>query len=176
MSPVFYAMFYGANKSEPNEIEVPDVKEEAFLTVVKYLYYDAQDLNDENVLSTLYASRKYMLPFLTQACVAYVVRNLKANNVFQILRQSTGYNEDGLTEKCLQLIDREAVTLLKSSDFLKVDLDILKRILQRDTLRCPETSVFNAASNWATAECMRQGMKEDQITAAIMLQCVNTAR
>ena len=36
-----------------------------------------------------------------------------------------------------------------------IDFDTLLAILGRETLNCKETFVFNAADNWARAECHR---------------------
>lgn len=45
-------------------IEVPDVEYGAFMTMLKYLYYDEIALTPDNVLSTLYCAKKYIIPHL----------------------------------------------------------------------------------------------------------------
>ena len=37
---------------------------DAFLAMLKYLYCDEIDLNNDNVLATLYAAKKYLVPAL----------------------------------------------------------------------------------------------------------------
>lgn len=39
-SAVFYAMFHGNFASTKNEIELPDIEPQAFITLLKFLYYD----------------------------------------------------------------------------------------------------------------------------------------
>lgn len=81
-STVFYAMFYGGLSGNTNSsiagaesklpvVEVPDVDPEAFLTMLKYLYSDEIALNADNVLSTLYAAKKYIILHLAEECVRW---------------------------------------------------------------------------------------------------------
>lgn len=50
----------------------------------------------------------------------------------------------------------QAELSLLSECFSDVDYDTLRAILKRETLNCKETVVFQAASNWAAAECARR--------------------
>ncbi len=66
-STVFYAMLYGGlsgTDTSKDLIDVPDVEPAAFLTMLKYLYYDEINLTPDNVLSTLYCAKKYIVPYL----------------------------------------------------------------------------------------------------------------
>ena len=48
---------------------------------------------------------------------------------------------------------------LKSDGFVEVDYPTLESVLLRETLNCKEYVVFEAAMNWAGAECVRRDME-----------------
>jgi BTB/POZ domain-containing protein 3/6 len=55
---------------------VPDVEPEAFLALLKYLYCDEIQLEPDSVLATLYAAKKYIVPYLARECVKYLETSL----------------------------------------------------------------------------------------------------
>ena len=64
-------MFFGGyvETTCADTIDVPDVDPDAFMSLLKYLYCDEIDLTPDNVLATLYAAKKYLVPALANACV-----------------------------------------------------------------------------------------------------------
>ena len=57
-----------------------------------------------------------------------------------------------------EVIDAQAELALTSDAFTDIDFDTLVSILSRETLNCKETFVFQAAENWARAECKRRSL------------------
>ena len=159
-STVFYAMFYGglANRDLKDPIEVPDVEPEAFLSMLKYIYCDEIDLNPDNVLATLYAAKKYIVPYLANACVSYLESSLSAKNACLLLSQSRLFEEPGLMQRSWEVIDAQAEMALSSEGFTEIDEQTMRLVLERETLNCRETVVFKAAVSWAEAECSRKGI------------------
>lgn len=157
-SSVFYAMFYGELAENSIEIDTPDVEPIAFLTLLRYLYCDETDLNEDNVLSTLYAAKKYLVPHLAHACVEFLEQNLSASNVCTLLTQSHLFEDADLMERCWKVIDAQAELALASESFLEVDHVTLQNILSRETLNVKELVLFNAVSRWAEKECDRRGL------------------
>ena len=178
-STVFYAMFYGGlamdieNGSSPdNAIDVPDVEPSAFLTMLKYLYCDDIDLSPDNVLPTLYAAKKYIVPYLAQECVRFLESSLSARNACLLLSQARFFDEPALTQRAWEVIDAQAQLALTSDGFVDIDRETLKLILSRETLNCRETVIFNAAKRWAQAECVRNDIQnensnEDELESSV---------
>ena len=162
-STVFYAMFYGglAERDLKEPIEVPDVEPGAFLVMLKYIYCDDVDVNPDNVLATLYVAKKYIVPYLAQACVGFLESSLTAKNSCLLLAQSRLFDEQGLMQRSWEVIDAQAEMALSSDGFTEIDFLTMKAILARETLNCRETVVFKAAVSWAEAECQRQGISID---------------
>uniref|UniRef100_A0A914V8Z6 BTB domain-containing protein n=1 Tax=Plectus sambesii TaxID=2011161 RepID=A0A914V8Z6_9BILA len=96
-SNVFYAMFYGGFANQ-DDIAIPDVHPTAFRIMLKYLYTDEVDLDADTVLATLYASKKYLITYLTRACINFLETSLTARNVCLLLTQSRLFEEEELMQ------------------------------------------------------------------------------
>lgn len=105
-SSVFYAMFYGG-LAEIKDIKVPDVEPAAFLTLLRYLYCDEILLEPDNILATLYAAKKYIVPHLARACVNYLEVSLTAKNACLLLSSSCLFEEPELMQRCWEVIDAQ---------------------------------------------------------------------
>lgn len=160
-SSVFFAMFYGAmaDQNNSNEIHIMDIQPDAFLNLLRYIYCDEIQLNADNVWSTLYAAKKYLVPYLTKACVQYMGTTLSARNACVSLSHGLFFEEEELTQRCWEVIDAQAEEALKSESFCEIDHATLQSVLARDTLNVKELSIFNAACQWAESECLRQDLQ-----------------
>ncbi|CAH8432752.1 unnamed protein product [Heterobilharzia americana] len=168
-SPVFEAMFYGPmadcdNKGSENrrEYHIPDIHPKAFQIMLSYIYSDELLLeNDLNLLFyVLYATKKYILPRLTQICVEYLKDLITAENVCMILDRSIFFDEVDLTRRCWHVIDVLASDVLQSQGLLTLNSNYLQDLVRRDTLNCQESEVFAAVGRWAGAECSRLGIRD----------------
>ncbi|CAH0550098.1 unnamed protein product [Brassicogethes aeneus] len=158
-SSVFQAMFHGGLAECKEEIEVPDVEPSAFLALLKYLYCDEIQLEDDNVLATLYVAKKYIVPHLAKACVTFLETSLTAKNACLLLSQSRLFEEPELMQRCWEVIDAQAEMALKSEGFVDIDMSTLESVLGRETLNCKEMNLLEAALNWAMAECQRKDLE-----------------
>lgn len=164
-SEVFHSMLYGHLK-EKDVIEVPDVEAGAFVTLLRFIYTDVIDINAENVCATHYASRKYIIKHLSKACVEFIKSKILApENACALLSDARKFNEEDLESRCLELIDRHGDVALGSEDFVALDYETVKCILSRDTLICSELNAFNALERWSEAQCLRNGLAREAITA-----------
>lgn len=155
-SSVFYAMFYGGLAEGNCDIEIPDVEPAAFLALLRYLYCDKIDLEEDTVLATLYAAKKYIVPHLARACVNFLETSLTAKNACLLLSQSRLFEEPELMQRCWEVIDAQAEMALKSEGFTEIDSNTLQSVLARETLNVKEMVLFDAALSWAAAECVRR--------------------
>lgn len=172
-SSVFHAMFYGGLAAPPGQdIEIPDVEPAAFLVLLRYLYCDDITLEADTVLATLYAAKKYLVPHLARACVAYLETSLTARNACVLLSQSRLFEEPALAQRCWEIIDAQAALALSSDGFPDVDRPTLEAVLSRESLNAREALVFDAALAWAGAECARRGLEP---TAENRRECLGGA-
>lgn len=132
------------------------VKSITFCFACRYLYCDEISLEADTVLSTLYAAKKYIVPYLARACVRYLETSLSSSNACVLLSQSRLFEETVLMQRCWEVIDAQAEEALHSDGFVDIDYDTLRTVLSRETLNAKEQSLFAAAVRWAEAECLRQ--------------------
>lgn len=64
-------------------------------------------LEADNVLATLYAAKKYIVPHLARACVNYLETSLTAKNACLLLSQSRLFEEPELMQRCWEVIDAQ---------------------------------------------------------------------
>ncbi|XP_061436296.1 BTB/POZ domain-containing protein 3-like [Lethenteron reissneri] len=157
-SSVFYAMFYGGLAESGHEVHIPDVEPTAFLALLRYLYCDEMELDADTALATLYAAKKYLVPDLARACVAFLETELSAANACTLLSQGRLFGEPELTQHCWEVVDAQAELALRSEAFRELDEATLASVVARDTLNATEATVFEAALGWAEAECARRGL------------------
>merc|ERR1740123_3005895 len=86
-SPVFDAMLYGKMKeSEPNStIKIPDVRCDGFSAMLKFVYCNNPELNEENVMAVRHVADKYQISPLIELCDIYVSKNINVTNACLIL-------------------------------------------------------------------------------------------
>lgn len=154
-SAVFDAMFNGTLATASSEIEVPDVEPAAFLAVLLFLYTDEIQIDPETVMTTLYTAKKYAVSALEKHCVDFLKSNLTSDNAFLLLTQARLFDEPQLAAVCLDTIDRFTTDALNADGFTDIDIDTLKIVLERDTLRVRESKIFQAVLRWSEAECIR---------------------
>lgn len=143
-SAVFDAMFNGTLATASSEIEVPDVEPAAFLAVLLFLYTDEIQIDPETVMTTLYTAKKYAVSALEKHCVDFLKNNLTSDNAFLLLTQARLFDEPQLASVCLDTIDRFTTQALNADGFTDIDIDTLKIVLERDTLRVRESKLFQA--------------------------------
>lgn len=158
-SAVFDAMFNGTLATVSSEIEVPDVEPAAFLAVLLFLYTDEIQIDPETVMTTLYTAKKYAVSALEKHCVDYLKNNLTSDNAFLLLTQARLFDEPQLAAVCLDTIDRFTTEALNADGFTDIDIETLKVVLERDTLRVSESKIFQAVLRWSEAECIRNQLQ-----------------
>eukprot|EP00794_Sanderia_malayensis_P018300 gene18301-20123_t len=159
-SPVFYAMFYGSlADSNCENVQIEDCYCDSLLELLRYFYCDEIHLTTENVFGTLYLAKKYVVPDLEEQCVFFLEKNLDADNALDILPQAQVLNEEQLEERCWDIVDCRTSQVLDSCSFTDISQDLLKDVLQRDTLWTEEIDIFKALLKWAEKECKRVNLE-----------------
>lgn len=86
----------------------------------RFLYCEESHFTFDLVLPTLYASKKYIVPLLTEQCLLFLEENLDVDNVCLIYEQSKLYDEIALMEKCKSYIETRTEDVLNSVSFLNL--------------------------------------------------------
>ncbi|KAL3083681.1 hypothetical protein niasHT_036809 [Heterodera trifolii] len=138
-SDVFRAMFRFDAKKEIAEnasancpvVEVPDVEAAAFKVMLSFIYAgDLSGLNGDSAMAVLYAAKKYNIPDLVDRSLQIPFSELR--NVFFASAQTRLFDLENYVSDCLDYIDKNADTLLKSDEFLQIDQKLLCEILEQN--------------------------------------------
>jgi len=163
-SPVFFAMFCGKMAEKLDSLDLPDCEYVGVLEMLRYMYSEKTELNQNNVMQVLYVAKKFQVNSLVDGCIKFLQENLNTRNVFSVLSHAQQYDERILVDHCWEVIDREAEKALKSEEFTAIERSLLEEVVSRDSLTIREVELFHAVNLWATKECQRQGLSPDGIT------------
>ena len=157
-SSVFDAMFYGPVAERRTEIEIVDCPDaELFEEFLSFVYTEDLFLTWDNLFPIAYLAKKYYIPSLTKECSKFLSRSLRADNVLEVLSQCVLMDEKEMTEQCLELIRVRIRQLVRTEEFLKLDLQLLKSILALNVLDIEEIDLFLAVDKWCIHHLEQQG-------------------
>ncbi|XP_041372637.1 BTB/POZ domain-containing protein 6-like [Gigantopelta aegis] len=155
-SCVFMAMLTGP-LSEQDDIEIPDIDSDIFDQLLRFLYTDVISIDGRNVITLLYASKKYDIVDIENKCLTYIESSMSPHGVCFVMEQAHLYNEQDLVQKALAYIWQNGDAVLKSDTFCELCHDCFVKVIEADQLKASEESVFEASIAWSEAECRRQG-------------------
>ena len=87
-------------------------------------------------------AKKYLLTGLERECAKFLEDKVDAANVCYILTQAVLYENERLIRTCESIISFATTDVVKSEEFKNLDEPTLARILQFDTLKIDEWTLF----------------------------------
>ena len=117
------------------------------------MYTDDVRLTAGNVMSVLYASKKYIITNLTKRCLQFLEANLSAETALQLLEHNMLFDDTDLKRKVVAKIEEEARAIIPSSDFCKLSKQTLHEVLQLQLHIHKEIDLFEASLRWARKKC-----------------------
>ena len=169
-SAVFHAMFYGELAETKAIVHLSDTDEESFEQFLHFLYTDECNLTADNVMSVMYLSKKYIVPSLTERCVAIVEDWLDPENVLRIFEQARYFDEAELEGKCLEFVESKTDEVVTSEAFNDISQKTLACILKRDKFNIPEVELFQAVLKWCDKQCSNNQLEVSGKNRRVMLQ------
>lgn len=151
-SSVFLTMFNG-NVSNEKNVLIEDATKEAFFELLRYLYTEKVNLNNENVFEILNLAKKYLIPFLELECINFLKKDLSFSNVCSILHSSVVFESEKLKEECFDLISCKTLQVIQHESFLQMDIKTLEVFLNLNYMNCTEMELFYAILSWAKNRC-----------------------
>ena len=152
-------MIYGLDsKMTPlTEIKVDGISSDDFIEIVRYMYEDYANINENNVYNVLTKSTYFGIKGLEKNCIEFISKNLNVSNIFvayTFFCTHHGYYDIKLfCEKSIQSYGTKAFS---TNGFLEIPLHILREILKFHTIKCPEKDVFKFTLLWAANQCALQ--------------------
>lgn len=163
-SDVFDPMFYGQLK-EMGEITVTDVSDAAFMEFLQFFYLDEVKLTEENIAGVLYLGHKYQVKRCVNSCTKFLKDTVTVANIFIGLNLAHLYDLGELMEHFQVFIRVNTYAVFKSTGFLECEKQSLARILEIDSLSCPEVEVFEACMAWVKAKSGQATLSNESVDA-----------
>ena len=108
-SPVFRAMFESEMmESKSNRVEIDDIDEELMEETLTFIYTGKSPNVDEMASELLFPADKYQLDHLKLMCEKVLCRDVKVENVIDVLVLADKHNANQLKTICLQFIATNA--------------------------------------------------------------------
>lgn len=161
-SPLFDTMLYGASPDGSDasategllQVRINDIKPEGFGSLLKCVYTDRIEVNDDNLEDLTVVGKKYQIEKIQLACATYMEQGITVKNVCQMFESAArllGDDKFGLA-----FIRENIEDIFKSDSFLKLTQPRLEVILSDDKLSTDESVLLEALIKWGKAECKRQ--------------------
>ncbi|KAL3100179.1 hypothetical protein niasHT_029909 [Heterodera trifolii] len=158
-----------AEKTSDQSIAITNMSISSFNVLLQFIYADDfSGLNGENWAEVINAAKMYEISGLVEACEIFPISKLP--NVFEAVELARLLDLEEFAKRCLDYIDANAETLLRTNEFLQIDKQILCEVFGRENLQINgEFSLWNAALRWADAQC-RQNGKECSAPSGVLTQ------
>ena len=152
-STVFHAMFYGELAEKGSVVHLSDTNEQSLEEFLRFLYTEDCTLAADNVIAIMYMAKKYMLPSLSEKCVAFLLENIKVENVLDILEPASRFDEEELEKQCWKFIQSNTAKVIACDSFNNITQTAIAKLLMQDRLNLPEVGLFKAVLKWIDFQC-----------------------
>ena len=113
-SPVFRAMFnYDVREKSEQTVHIVDLKADVVREMLTYIYTDTSPNASKMAADLLIAADKYDLGRLRLICEDVLSRDLKVNNVVEVLQLADEYNADHLKQRCVEFFHTHAEEIVQ---------------------------------------------------------------
>lgn len=169
-SPVLDRIAYGSETfSSKDFTRVDGISKESFIEILRYMYTDSININDESVFEILNKANYFGLPAVETKCLKYLRENLNSSTVPWIYHQLHTYSTADLLKKCLQYIRIEPMSFFTAEEFPNISIDAFKSIIQMDAINCTELDIFEAMIKLANAHCVANSLEPSGVNQRRML-------
>lgn len=130
------------------------------VTIFRFLYFEDHELDESNVISTLYAAEKYEVTELVGICQYFLESKMTEDNVCVIMENARMFNMDQLLTKCKNFIfGVESISrkVFESDGFLDLRKESLSSLIESDELLLDEYFIYESMIRWAKNNCMKEG-------------------
>ncbi|XP_064595175.1 serine-enriched protein-like [Liolophura sinensis] len=140
-------------REESWQVELPDVEEGVFRSVLDYIYSGNVLVNVYNVVGVMKAAHEYALPELCAACFIYAKRNITHTSALPLLSATCTYGQLSLNERLqgiiLKYIAENAETILTQTAFDYLSRQEVDLIFRQYNIQASEETKLEAILRWS---------------------------
>ncbi|MGH0140474.1 UNVERIFIED_CONTAM: hypothetical protein FKN15_071989 [Acipenser sinensis] len=149
-SDFFRAMFaVNMRERDAGSVTMNNLSPKAVRAFLDFAYTGKTEITEENVEMFFQLSSFLQVAILSKACSGFLIKTIDLTNCLQLLSLSEGYGSTRLYDHALDFVVQHFHSLTKSSDFLEMNVEILKKCLKADKLSVPdEETVLKVLLQW----------------------------
>ncbi|XP_039397385.1 kelch repeat and BTB domain-containing protein 3 isoform X1 [Mauremys reevesii] len=149
-SDFFRAMFeVNMKERDDGNVTISNLSPKAVKAFLDYAYTGRTEITNDNVEMFFQLSSFLQVSHLSKACSEFLIESVDLGNCLQLLSISESYGSAHLFDHALEFAQHCFSLLLKSSDFLEMNFEILQKCIEADELYVPEEeSVLKAVLQW----------------------------
>ncbi|XP_048388537.1 kelch repeat and BTB domain-containing protein 3 [Stegostoma tigrinum] len=153
-SDFFRAMFeVHMRERDDGSVKITNLSPEAVQAFLDFAYRGYARISETNVEMYFQMSSFLQVPLLAKGCGDYLTKKIDIKNCFQLLSLSESYGSINLYNHALKFVVKHFSLLIKSNDFLEMNVGQLEKCLEADVLNVPdEDTVLNAVLQWTQYE------------------------
>ncbi|KAG5670284.1 hypothetical protein PVAND_000561 [Polypedilum vanderplanki] len=130
-SSVFRTMFQtNMIESEMKEVVVNDIDSKTMQEFLRFAYSSKIENLDYVAESLLYCAEKYEVNDLKNTCIAHLIKNLKKDNVFEILQLAEMLNLKIMMNQCLNFICKSFEKVEDVNEFDRLNESLKKKVIE----------------------------------------------
>lgn len=146
-----------------NEINMHSTNANAFKEFLQFFYLSSVKLTAKNYLEVLRLGHEFKINSCIDACMDLCKSTLTLYTMCWGYEIATLLQLDRLKAFCEKQISENPIKIFHSMSFLVGDTNLLRSILQLNTLECNVSDVFDGCIAWAKAKCIQKDLDEDKM-------------
>ncbi|XP_055317746.1 BTB/POZ domain-containing protein 6-B-like [Sitodiplosis mosellana] len=160
-SPVFNAMFFGPIKEEQEKIEIVDATINGFKEFIQFFYLGEVTLTMEHIVEVARLADKYDMIDCMNMCAEFLESQLTETDMFWGYQLAITLGNEKLKQFCAKQISVQPLDIFKTETFLRCDQNVLRNILEIESLQCSENDIFKACLEWAKCACDKNELDQN---------------
>lgn len=151
-SQYFHALLYnGMKETCLTRIVLPSAELKSFRLLLKFIYsgrIQLSNLNTEEIADLLISARFFCFEKLACDIASYLKLHINKSNVWLLYKVSKSLYLDQLAKACELFFDQNAEIILQQEEFLHLELQELKEMINRDSFFAPEGTILRAICSY----------------------------
>jgi hypothetical protein len=150
-SSVFRTMFTIQMMESENgqlQLEYPNYSFNGFFAFLYYLYTGEAIITNQNLIEVLTISNEFQVFELTDLCSKHVLDMMGTDNVCDLFNAGVHLYNKRIEKTLLNKMDTNFLSLSRTEPFMRISLDSMVELIQRDTINAEEGNVLMAVICW----------------------------
>ena len=143
-------------------------------SILVFFYTSKIQIASNNVYDIMKAANYLNIAKIKQLCTTFLMIEVTPNNCFRLKKFSKLYNCQQLTEKINFVIEQQFETVIRSKEFLTLDVEEVKSLLNlKEKKVSSEDCVYNATIDWVKNDANSRSIYLGGLFSAINLSSVS---